>query len=104
MPLKKIKRRKWTRNEIILLIGLIISAVGLIFNFFEIRNVSKQIELKQDFDNIEAKYGNFKKLVAGEIIANISFEQIVNFPTECPEGTAITSIRQGHTICTEFKQ
>jgi len=100
-----VNKNKWSRNQIILLIGVIVSILGLIINFYYLyKNSANQIILTREFDEYKAEYGEFKTLKADIIDANINFSKITGFPISCPDGCAIQFINFSgeYVLCTCF--
>lgn len=98
-------KNKWTRNQLILLGGLILSLIGLIVNFLYLQQISEQqVILRQNLDEINATNGTFKYLKVDNLDAKINFTQIVNFPVGCSDEYAISFINfsGGYTICSQI--
>lgn len=78
-------KNKWTRNQIILLVGLIISILGLAINsYFLYKTSGQQLIINQNFNELKAKIGEFDQLVSNNLfVGNINFT--------CPLGTKINS-------------
>ena len=100
---RKIKMRtKWTRNQKLLSIGLLITFLGVIINFYQFQKVSnQQFIIEQRVDKINATIGEFSYLKADVIDADLNFSRIFDFPIHCPTGTYITFINfsGGYTLC-----
>ena len=63
------KKTKWTRNQIILLMGLIITFIGLLINsYFLLKTSNQQIIIKQDVNEIKSDVGDFKNLTVENFI------------------------------------
>ena len=76
---------KWTRNQKILLFGVIIALIGLAVNFyFQYKTSDQQILINQDLNEIKGKIGEFDQLISDDIFVN-------NINFTCPPGTEISS-------------
>ena len=78
-------QNKWTRNQKILLSGVIIAILGLAANsYFLYKTSGQQILINQDLNEIKGKIGEFDQLISNDLFVN-------NINFTCPQGTEINS-------------
>jgi hypothetical protein len=100
------KKKMFSINQKLLVWGVLVTFIlgvaNILTTIYIAKNFSnKQIVLKQEYDKISAKIGNFTNLTAEEITGRISMTNIVNFPVKCTDGYAISFINfsGGYTEC-----
>jgi len=65
-------KQKWTRNQKILLFGIIVSiVVGVVNGIISIKTQNQQIVIKQDLDEVKGKVAKFEKIFSN--LTNTSY-------------------------------
>jgi|GEM_PF-3505750 len=84
----------WSKNQIILLVGVIVSILGVIVNFLYLfKTTDQQIIIKQDIDEIKSKVAEIETLKS-------KTAEIDNLKSEIAE---INSLLAGNTSVGRFK-
>ncbi len=95
--------KPWTRNQKLILVGILVTFLLGVISFIVKINIDISY-IKDEVDNIKIKNAEIEHLKVQIIDANITFDQIIDFPVACPEGCAISHINfsSRHTICSCF--
>ncbi|MCK5233303.1 MAG: hypothetical protein KAJ91_00645 [Candidatus Aenigmarchaeota archaeon] len=89
-------KNKWTRNQKILLVGIILTFIGLVINtLFLIQTSDQQIIINQNLNELNAKVGSFEVLSANN--ASIPYLNIGN-ATLFYNGSCLVSIVDTSTL------
>ena len=93
---------KWKIEHTLTVIGFIIIVFGILYNGITINQ--NKILIEDLNETVKIKHAEIEHLKAKIIDANITFDQIIDFPVACSEGCAISHINFSgrHTVCSCF--